>query len=539
MMVGGTFIGVLANGGGLSYYEKMLRLPVYFGAGSYAAIHHPVCNYEEETRPILGGTVLLEMMILFVVHCGGIQKILQHEMINGCFELNVAHLARMVLAGLFLHHLTITLLQLRGGNGGDYQDDAFREEDLVPIAESFFVLVKASVIACVGVAATGTFQEEINSKQRAERKAKEEAMMSKAMADSMMVLTHELRTPLQGIMGSTSMLLQEEKRRNSIASSKQNNGGNEKDTESLKLIMASSGLLLNLINNMLDVKRVAEGMMEEFPLTIFPAADPIKDAIGFCLPLASISNVTVVADYGDHPCSTEHFSVRSNALRLQQVLINLISNAIKYTNADGDEKSVIKVSLRASTVEDVNWHLKRSLASSRKNDTEESHGDSWSQKPGSEKVLLFGVSDGGPGIDRVQADRLFRRFGRLDNKPKRTLGSNKVGQPSGTGLGLHLCQLFVQRMEGQIWATNNDQGEGATFFFCLPLGRESKYRPKAVKRSSIRGKKKQQNLLGKLCQVGTFPIDLYCFPIFILTKSLLLLQTDCNRLFPVQFQFLS
>jgi hypothetical protein len=207
MMVGGTVLGVIANIS-LSFSERMLRLPFYFAAGSYVCIHSPYCSYVDDTRPILGGTVLLEMTILCVAHFGGIRKILYHL---EHFEMNVAHLARMVLALLFLHHLTTTLLQLgdhshHHHNHNHNHHNHLDDEDLdgststttTPVAEQFFVLVQASVIACVGVAATGAFQDEINSKERAERKAKEEAMMSKAMADSMMLLTHELRTPLQG-----------------------------------------------------------------------------------------------------------------------------------------------------------------------------------------------------------------------------------------------------------------------------------------------------------------------------------------------------
>jgi len=170
-------------------------------------------------------------------------------------------------------------------------------------------------------------------------------------------------------------------------------------------------------------------------------------------------------------------------------------------NTDGDTDAIINVSLRQTTIEDANWRMKRALACSRNGSPEsETVGkaneedadnkpsrDTWAEKKRDEKVLLFGVSDGGPGIDQVQADRLFRRFGRLDNKPKRTLGASKVGQPSGTGLGLHLYQLFVQRMDGQIWATNNRNGVGATFFFCLPLGLEKPLRQtKPSKTPSLR-----------------------------------------------------
>lgn len=93
-------------------------------------------------------------------------------------------------------------------------------------------------------------------------------------------------------------------------------------------------------------------------------------------------------------------------------------------------------------------------------------------------VLCFSIADCGPGIAPHQADRLFRRFARLDRKPIRGLGgSNKVGQPSGTGLGLNLCQMFVQRMHGEIWADNNGNSKGSTFSFFLPLAAESTTRP--------------------------------------------------------------
>jgi len=89
-------------------------------------------------------------------------------------------------------------------------------------------------------------------------------------------------------------------------------------------------------------------------------------------------------------------------------------------------------------------------------------------------VLCFSISDCGPGVAPHQANRLFRQFARLDTKPVRCLGgSNAVGQPSGTGLGLNLCQMFVQRMKGEIWATNNSNGRGSTFSFFLPLATDN------------------------------------------------------------------
>ncbi|OEU09274.1 two-component system sensory kinase [Fragilariopsis cylindrus CCMP1102] len=294
------------------------------------------------------------------------------------------------------------------------------------------------------------------AREEAERTAQEEAMLAKAMEDSMVTLTHELRTPMQGIMGVTSMLLQENKKKD------------EKQTdtilaESLKLIMASSGLLLNLINNLLDVKKVNSEMMDSFPMSSVIARSAIKDTIDFCQPLASISGVSVVTDYGNG--RKNDFMVVSNALRLQQVLINLVSNAIKYT----EEESQICIRIRPTIMTDVEYMIDHALASSR----DDNSNDGVSKKDlslSNHSVLCFSISDCGPGIAPHQADRLFRRFARLDNKPTRALGGgNKIGQPSGTGLGLNLCQLFLHRMNGEIWATNNSNGRGSTFSFFLPL----------------------------------------------------------------------
>lgn len=288
------------------------------------------------------------------------------------------------------------------------------------------------------------------AREEAEKNAQQEALLSKAMKDSMVTLTHELRTPLQGIMGITSLMLEQ---KDSEEGAKQSFV--QDNSESLGLIMASSSLLLNLINNLLDVKKATANMMDEFLLTPLLASDPIRDAIDFCNPLASISKVNIVMDcFGGE---SETF-VNANALRLQQVLINMISNAIKYT----DLGTNITVKTRPSTVGETINTLRKAIASC--SDWEDPASETLSE---SAPVLVFSVSDSGPGIAQDQARKLFQRFARL-SQPTRTLGKNAVGQPSGTGLGLNLCQMFVTRMQGWIWAENND-GRGSTFSFCLPM----------------------------------------------------------------------
>ena len=98
---------------------------------------------------------------------------------------------------------------------------------------------------------------EMRARERAEKKARDEATMARAMGESMVTLTHELRTPLQGIMGITSLLLQSGGGDGETDDGSNHAGISAEALESLKLIMASSSLLLNLINNLLDVKKAA------------------------------------------------------------------------------------------------------------------------------------------------------------------------------------------------------------------------------------------------------------------------------------------
>jgi signal transduction histidine kinase/ActR/RegA family two-component response regulator len=283
---------------------------------------------------------------------------------------------------------------------------------------------------------------EQRARERAEKTAERKADVAKAMSLSMETLTHELRTPLQGVMGITSMLLDDPDL-------------SEDAQESLTVVMTSSRLLLTLINNLLDVRKCDADMLDAFQLGEVSVASALADAVDFCKPFATISNVNLEVNMK----GTGGVYAESNFLRFQQIMINLVSNAIKYT-AKG---SVVSIGVEVMTLARAKTDIRRSIAAG----PHQSHWDNgrpWNQI----KVVVISITDAGAGIARDGADSLFGKFSQLDSSPINTLGDPSLGQPSGTGLGLNLCMKFVKRMKGDIWV-NNNRDRGCCFSFYLPL----------------------------------------------------------------------
>lgn len=282
---------------------------------------------------------------------------------------------------------------------------------------------------------------ERQARLEAEKAAEREALIAKASNESMQTLSHELRTPLQGIMGMTSLLLE--------------NQSLEAPTEVMEcmsMVMTSSRLLLTLINNILDTRKCDAGRMDEFTLGPVPLGPSIQEAQAFCKPFATVSGVTLSMREID-----EGLSVEANPLRLSQIMINLISNAIKY----GPENSNICVSSRVIAKKQVDREISNAALAVGCKTTKSYDGD----------VVVISVCDEGKGIPMEHSARLFGRFAQFDaDEPRKRV----AGQPSGTGLGLSLCAEFTGRMGGQIWARNIPSG-GCCFSFYLP--RSQKPRP--------------------------------------------------------------
>ncbi len=229
---------------------------------------------------------------------------------------------------------------------------------------------------------------------------------NRAKTEFLATMSHEIRTPLNGILPILEMLQD-----------------TRLDREQIKMVRTAKGSsrhLLRIINDILDFAKVESGKLQLETIEL-----DVRDLVGSVTELMSGSarnhNLKLSARVAEEVPQV----VRGDPIRLRQVLINLVSNAIKFTEEGG-----IRV--------------------------EVSRGQS-SQK---EVELLFAVADTGVGMSPETADRLFQLFTQADASTTRKHG--------GTGLGLVICKRLVELMGGKI-GVRSALGQGSTFWFLVPL----------------------------------------------------------------------
>lgn len=221
-------------------------------------------------------------------------------------------------------------------------------------------------------------------------------------------LNHEIRTPINGILGGLTQL--------------QETDLSLEQKDCVNKVVACADLLLNLVNEILDLSKIAAGKLEIDPVE-FELNRVIQQVFSMLKPAAQQKNLQLILDMdGNLP----HI-IKGDSLRLQQVIINLLSNAIKFTE-------VGKVTL------EVKLHHQKANGSS-------SH-------------LLFRIIDTGHGIAKEVLPFLFQDFTQATKSVARTYG--------GTGLGLSICRKLVALMGGEIGAQST-VGKGSTFWFIIPL----------------------------------------------------------------------
>ena len=245
---------------------------------------------------------------------------------------------------------------------------------------------------------------------------------SRSKSEFLASMSHEIRTPLNSIIGMAEVLAETTL--------------SEEQHEYVRIFRSAGEGLLEIINDILDLSKIEAGQTE-------------LETIDFDLPtlLESVTNiVSLRADEQETTISTHidsdvPFYLNGDPTRLRQILLNLVGNAVKFT-----EKGQVEITVSIKS------------------------------RPGSDRELLFSIKDNGIGIAVDKQQLIFDSFTQADSLTTRKYG--------GTGLGLTICQKLLTIMRGHIWL-ESQPGKGSTFFFTIPFAQATAARPEINTNSEL------------------------------------------------------
>ncbi len=235
---------------------------------------------------------------------------------------------------------------------------------------------------------------------------------NKAKSQLVANISHEMRTPLGAIQGFADLIGNYD-------------SSDEEKNRSLRAISNNSRHLLELVNDFLDLSKIESGLLE-VEITQFHLIDLIYDIVECLRSEAENKNLQLIVEFlGSIP-----EKINSDPKRLRQILLNLLANAIKFT-----ESGFVKLSVKLA--------------------------DEQLEKQGSKKIL-FEIEDSGIGIDENQKKRIFKPFFQADASISRRFG--------GTGLGLALSRNLAQLIKGELTLSQSKPHVGSKFSLTLDCG---------------------------------------------------------------------
>ncbi len=273
-------------------------------------------------------------------------------------------------------------------------------EQASSLKSRFYLMVLGGAMLCFGLVAVTLWRRN----QKLSELSRQTGLLAQAKSDFLANMSHEIRTPMNAIIGFSSLALQTEL--------------DQQQRDYLSKIKSSSDTLLLLINDILDLTKVESGKLtlEEID---FDLSEQIDSLAGMFADLAERKQVEVIINKS--PAVPDF--LRGDPLRLGQVLVNLVNNAIKFT-----ERGEVEVAITL-----VNQHPMQ---------------------------VRFSVRDTGIGIAEEKQAQLFQPFTQLEAGNTRKYG--------GSGLGLNISQRLVELMGGRI-TVQSKPGTGSVFQFEIPM----------------------------------------------------------------------